>query len=393
MYRRLLVACAALSMVGALAAGCGSDDNSSGAGGGSASTAAAATTASGNSSALQATLNKWYTGGYFGHPPTAPNPVVRNKSVWLISCSNGIPSCTNVWDAAGGVAKSAGWKVTRVDGKQNPNVQGNAIRQAIAAHADLIGVSSIDCAAVKGPLEEAKKANIPVVSSTGLDCDPPLFSANNVANGTSNYKAALEQLGGIEGLWVASKLNPLGGGQVIVEVNPFTEAGNAITAGAKDAVKKWCPKCQIIDLVLNAPDFVPPKAQQKAQALLAKYPQAKALIALTDDVILAGVGSAIAASGRTDKDFFVASGAASPQGIKLMRQNSPQVDFNVGISAEGRGYELFDAMLSLLHGTKPVPAGNAWQAFDKTRGMPTGADYVAPVDFKSLYYKRWGMTQ
>ena len=157
-------------------------------------------------------------------------------------------------------------------------------------------------------------------------------------------------------------------------------------------MSKWCPKCEVTDLVLNAPDFVPPKAQQKAQSILTRYPDAKALVALSDDVVLAGIGPAIQAARPDDKALYVASGASATQGIKLMQQGSPQIDFNVGISAEGRGDELFDASLSLLKDEEPVPAGNAWQAFDKERGLPKGADYVAPVDFKSTYFKRWGLT-
>jgi ABC-type sugar transport system substrate-binding protein len=246
---------------------------------------------------------------------------------------------------------------------------------------------------VKQPLDEAKKAGIKIISSSGLDCDPPVFEIENHANGTETWEEALEQLGGIEGEAVAAKLNPEGGGQVIIDENPFTEAGMAINRGAREALKKYCPGCEVIALVLNAPDFVPPKAQEKTQALLTKYPEAKAFIALTDDVILGGAGPAIQASGKSDGDFFVASGSASPQGIQLMREGSPQIDFNVGVSAVARGLELFDGTASLFDGTEPVQSGNAWQAFDKERGMPKGDEYEAPVDFRAAYEKRWGLTK
>ncbi|MBS1677663.1 MAG: sugar ABC transporter substrate-binding protein [Actinobacteria bacterium] len=381
-----LAACGGNS--GSSAEATGTSEGSTTAGGGAEDGAG-----SGSEAELKKSLAAWYSGANFGEPPTERLQVPKDKKAWLIACSNGIPNCTNVWEVFEEFGKKFGWSITRVDGKQDPTVQGNAIREAIAAGAEVIGISSIDCAAVKQPLEEARKAGIKIVSSTGIDCDPPLFEAENHANGTTTYTEALEQLGGIEGEAVAAKLNGEGGGQVIVEKNPFTEAGNAITRGAEGTVKKYCSGCEIIPLVMNATDFVPPKAQEKAQALLTKYPEAKALIALTDDVILAGVGAAIQASGRTDENFYVASGAASPQGIELMRQNSPQIDFNVGISAEARGLELFDGAASLFDGKKPVESGNAWQAFDKERGLPKGEEYEAPVDFRAAYEKRWGLTR
>lgn len=393
MSRRLVALGLMLFVLATAFAACGGDDSDSGSGSTGSSSSTETSGGSATEDELTASLEAWYSGANFGEPPTEPLDVAKNKNAWLISCSNGIPSCTNVWAVFEEYAGKFGWDVTQVDGKQNPTVQGNAVRQAVAAGADVIGLASIDCAAVKQPLEEAKKAGIKIISSTGIDCDPAMFEAENHANGAGTYMEALEQLGGIEGEAVAAKLNPEGGGQVIVQKNPFTEAGNAITRGAEEAVKKYCPDCEIIQLILNAPDFVPPKAEEKAAALLTKYPEAKALIALTDDVILAGVGPAIQASGRSEGDFFVASGAASPQGIELMRQGSPQIDFNVGISADGRGLELFDGAASLFAGSEPVESGNAWQAFDKERGMPKGEEYEAPVDFRAAYEKRWGLTK
>jgi ribose transport system substrate-binding protein len=365
-------------------------------GGGSSSSTETGSTETGGESGSEAELAKsldaWYAGENFGEPPTEPLQVPEDKKAWLIACSNGIPNCTNVWGIFEEIGKEFGWDITQVDGKQDPTVQGNAVREAIAAGAEVIGLSSVDCAAVKQPLEEAKKADIKIISSTGIDCDPALFEAENYTTGTKSFEESLEQDGGIQGEAVAAKLNPEGG-QVIVEKNPFTEAGNAITRGAEEALTKYCPKCEIINLVLNATDFVPPKAQEKTQALLTKYPEAKAFVALSDDVILAGVGAAIQAAGKTEDDFYVASGAASPQGIELMRQNSPQLDFDIGFSTQGRAYELFDGAASLLDGKEPVSAGNAWQAFDKERGMPKGEEYEAPVDFQAAYEKRWGLTK
>ncbi|MBS1894925.1 MAG: sugar ABC transporter substrate-binding protein [Actinobacteria bacterium] len=402
MSRRLVPLMFVLFALGVGLAACGGGGNSSSSestttasetGGKTESKEASEKSETGSEAELAKSLEAWYTGENFGEPPTEPLEVPKGKKAWLIACGNEIPNCTNVWEVFEEAGKKFGWDITKVDGKQDPSIQGNAVRQAIAAGAEVIGISSIDCSAVKQPLEEAKKAGIKIISSTGIDCDPPLFEAENLVSGAETYEEALEQLGGIEGEWVSSKVNPTGGGQVIVEKNPFTEAGEAISRGGEEALKKYCPNCEIIPLVLNAGDFVPPKAQEKTQALLTKYPEAKALVALTDDVILNGVGAAIQASGRSDEDFFVASGAASPQGIELMRQNSPQVDFNVGISTESRGYELFDGAASLLDGKEPVESGNAWQAFDKERGLPKGEEYEAPVNFKADYEKRWGLAK
>ncbi|MGH2937601.1 MAG: sugar ABC transporter substrate-binding protein [Solirubrobacterales bacterium] len=346
---------------------------------------------SGSEAELTKSLDAWYSGENFGEPPTEPLKVPEGKNAWLIACSDATPSCTGVWEVFEEYAKKFNWNITQVDGKQEPTAQANAVRQAITAGAEVIGISSIDCSAVKQPLEEAIKAGIKVISSSGIDCTPPLFEAENHASGAGDWKESLEQLGQIEGEASASHVAAEGGGQIIVEKNPFTEAGEAIAHGAEEAIKKYCPECEIIPFILNAADFVPPKAQEKTQALLTKYPTAKAFVVLTDDVILGGVGPAIQASGRTD--IFVASGAATPQGIKLLREGSPQVSFEVGFSVVGRGLELLDGAASLLDGKEPVESGNTWQAFDKERGLPKGEEYEAPVNFKAAYEKRWGLTK
>src|SRR5207244_3512101 len=56
----------------------------------------------------------------------------------------------------------------------------DGIRQAIAAKADGIILWAVDCAPVKAPLQDAKKAGIPVVGWEAIDCDQTIDKAGQV---------------------------------------------------------------------------------------------------------------------------------------------------------------------------------------------------------------------
>ena len=305
--RRSAAGCAALAAVVVLAA-CGSSSS------GGSSTSSAATSGSA-SSASAGTSNPQYSQtlatlykGDFSQPPSSGPAAVKGKTVWYISCGQLYEACADGAKGFLAASKVLGWHTTLVDGKADPSTASAAIRQAIAAHVDGIALMSFDCASIKSALEEAKKAQMPVVESFSFDCgDPgspgtPLFAANLKMRGMTLPQFRMEW-GRARADYAIAKTD--GKAKVInlAEQSQFTTKAES---EGFEAELKTCSGCQLVDNVKFTFAEVPNGTfTAKVLAALRQHPEATVLSVPGDAYFALGVTQALKQSGRAGKIMVV----------------------------------------------------------------------------------------
>jgi len=178
--------------------------------------------------------------------------------------------------------------VNLVDPGYDPNKQIEFIEQAITQQYDAILIEAMDPVGTKGPIEEAEKAGIPVITiNLNSQAVHTMHIQGNDYN--SGYKAG-EVLG-----------NALGGtGKVLSFDGPSEQAEtNRMCPGFADAIKDLYPGIELLENSYTD-GWQKDVARANMTSLLAKYPQIDGVYCASDD-IADGVISAIEAAGRSDE--------------------------------------------------------------------------------------------
>jgi ribose transport system substrate-binding protein len=403
---RLFATCAAVAVAVPLAACGSSDDGSSGS-----SKAAASTTSStsGLSAETQKAVEAAYKGTAQAPPATAPKPQA-GKNIWVIQASAQITDL-RAPGQIGDAAKLMGWNLKLFDGKFNPDTWVSGIRQAIAAKADGIILYAIDCATVKAALDDAKKANIPVVGWEAIDCDQAVSKTGQLQNTGQPglFSAALtypDPANPGQQLNFAEAVNSIDAGTQAVGLTAGTEGKGKIVKlketdfpvtllldeGFERGLKQYCPACEVVSTVsFTGADIGAPLQQKVAQAL-AQHPEADGVYTVYDAAAQAAA-PAVVASGRKDK-LYVMTGEGSAPVADLVRADRG-ANAGAGYSVDWEGWASMDAMNRLLNGEKPTgkgfPSGLGYQLYDKDHNLPPkGKPYQPAIDFRAAYQKAWG---
>jgi ribose transport system substrate-binding protein len=382
----LAALCAAVPLS---AAACGS--SSAGSSSGSASTVRAAATAATGSvvTAAQQAMDKLYQGQDYRQPPsTGPKPQ-PGENVWVITPGLSLAGAALFAGATQAAAKDIGWKLTVFDGKLNPAIWPDGIRQAIAAKADAIILYDIDCSTATAAMEQARAAKIPLIAVESVDCSfikpgaPSVFSAQ-VTYTEGRFPSFATSLGTAQANYVIAKSG--GNAKVILFNENDLETAVLIGKGFEAQLAK-CSGCQIVDKVTFTASDTGPSLQQMAQQALLQHPEATAVVAPYDDVVVAGIGAAIVDSGRTDKLISVA-GAGFPANMELVRHDGGQTA-GYAVSVPWEGYAAIDTVNRVLHGMPSQSSGIGVGFFDKTHNLPASGPAVPPVNYVQAYLKTW----
>jgi ribose transport system substrate-binding protein len=382
--RPLLVAVVMALVALAALAGCGSDSDSGSSSGGSGGSDSAGT----STSASSATLDALYKGTYESPPTSGPAPA-RGRDVWLISCGQSLSICAAAMSGAQEAGDLLGWKTTVFDGKFNPTIEGNGIRQAIAAGADAIVLYAMDCDVVKSPLTQAKKAGITVIGVESLDCSETNPGQPSLFDGTVTYVEGpyatwIKQYGAAQADWTIADSG--GKAEMLALVSSEGAALKLIADGVRDQMKT-CSGCKLDELEIRPTDAGPPLTAKTQQALL-QHPDADYLIVPFDGLITSGVSAALQASGRAGKVKIVGT-EGQPPNMQLVRDGKQAA--GVGIPIEWEGYAAIDGLVRLFAGREPVSSGIGIQVYDADHNVPKTGGYVAPFDFRAAYRQAWGV--
>jgi ribose transport system substrate-binding protein len=373
-----LVAVAALLM---LLVGCGSSDDS----------ASPAARGGGDSSGYlaraRADLERLYHGTDEQAPASGPK-AQGGKTVWLISCAEAAEGCAVFSQEAKKAAAELGWRMTVFDGNFNANnAYAIGVRQAVAARADGIILSGVDCDQVKQPLKEAKAAGVATVEANGAsDCsDSQLASATVIP--TSEQRTPHDWYvawGQHKATWTIAQLE--GRGKVL----NFALSGVAHTvpvdAGFRQGMDA-CTECKVETIDVTLTDLSSNGFVQKVSDALVRNPDARVIVVPYDNLVTGGIAPALKHAGNPDVDVLGGEGLES--NIQLIRSGSGQtadIAYDTGWTAWGAA----DALNRVFAGERQVPQGFGFTAMDAKHNLPAGRGaFVSKVDFRAGYRKVW----
>ncbi len=378
----VLVACLAAA---ALLAACGgsSDSSSTAASGGESSEASTVSSGGeGGGTAFDARLEELYEGTYDYPPKTAPKPQ-PGKTIWLISCGQQIGACANGTRGAQEAAEALGWKTKVFDSGADPSEMLNGVRSAVAAGADGIYVYVIDCSLIKGGLEEAKAAGIPVVAAGSADCSdvekdaPSLFTYVASYAGNHDFAEYIREWGAAQGTWDIVETNEEA--KTIVFKDAASFAVLTELEGFEEEYAK-CSGCEVVDTVEFTSEELGPALQQKASQALLQHPEANSVWVPYDAVMTAGVAPALRASGNLPK-MRIMGGEGNEANMELIREDNGQ-DAIVGVPGEWEGWAAIDGLNRILDGEKPADSGIGIQVVDDNHNLTPSGQFVPQINGK-----------
>jgi ribose transport system substrate-binding protein len=374
----------------AVAAGCGSSSgsNEATAGGGSSST--------GSVAAAKAFVDQAINGNDRPMPTSSPKPQA-GKKVWVLSCSQAAEGCQLPAAGAAEAGKMIGWKMTVFDGKGDPATYAKGVRSAIAAEADGIILVSIDCAAIKAPLDEARQAGIKIFGFNGIDCDDPLGGGGKkLFDGQVDYgkkfgsfvEAVENRYARLIADYTIWKTN--GKANIIAITEDDIAVVHHIYRGYLRWIARDCPDCKVTKLPIALSDLLQGQLQGKVQTALVKNPTANVVFAPYDSAVTLGAAAAVQASGR-DKQILLTGGEGLTPNIEMIRKGQGQ-DFAAGAPPRWAGFATVDGLNRVFHGQPTVDAGIGQAVIDKDHNLPTKTSYYdGKSDYEAHFKEIWGV--
>jgi ribose transport system substrate-binding protein len=331
-------------------------------------------------------------------PPSSGPAAQKGKFVAWVSCGQISPGCSIPAAGFQEAAKALGWKSQVIDGKENENNGLSVgIRDAIALHPDAIGMVGNDCPVVRGALEEAKKANIPVFGYESFDCneiegsegEPSLFSIPGEYSKTMKTPANFfETWGSMLTEYIIDKTE--GKAKILYLTFPAPLA-ESWKVGSDKALEK-CGECEIVEEMPAAQTELASQGLigRKLETALLKNQEANGVQFNLDVAALSGGGAkAVADSGRQG-ELTVSSGEGSIEANELIRSEGGITD-GLGLPLNWLGWASADEINRYFAGEPASPEGIGFQVIDKEHNLPeAGENYTPEVDYKSAYEKVWG---
>lgn len=324
-------------------------------------------------------------------PPTTGPAAQRDKDVWVISCIQaGGSGCSVTAKAIEEAAAHLGWRVHLVDGKGDPNVQNQAIRQAVAARADGIIDIAIDCGAIKNSLQVAKEAGIPVVGVYAFDCNDPKIGgpqlfATTVNYGTKNIGEYFEDWGRLRADYAIAQTD--GKAKIIELPDPTYLLSQYGMEGFNAELEEKCPECEVVgEVEIPFTDVVEGKAGQKVETILAQNPEADVLVPAYDPQ-MQGIAQSVKASGRSN--LLVLGGEGFEPNLELIREGTQSVA--VATSVEMIGWGGADTLNRIFAGESTIPdQGAGYTIITQDQNLPPkGENWQPPVDYKAAFESVW----
>lgn len=328
--------------------------------------------------------------GTEGAPPSDGPAAQPDKSVWVISCGEAVPSCVGPTAGAMEAGDAIGWDMTLFDGQLDPTRYGDGIRQAIAAGADGVIIAAIDCRVAEAPLREANAAGVTVVAFYSIDCEDPTFDAEVQFSGydglDTSYATVVADWGASKARYLIDKLD--GDVQVISYREDDLQAVTSIYEGFERELAT-CATCSIVDTIeFTFPDLLTPTGlRDQTSAAIQAHPEANAVHSLYDGMSLLGISQAVLDSGRND-DIVMVGGEGFAPNLDLIRGNLGQ-DAAMAFPANWTGWDSIDTMNRLFAGQPNANSGNGWRIIDADVNMPTDGGYEPDVDYRAAYTAIW----
>lgn len=349
----------------------------------------AATTSRSVIAKAQQDVANLYRGTDRSLPKSGP-AAVKNKSVWVITCTMLSGGCavpaTNAMEAG----KRIGWKMTLADGKLDPSVYNAQIRAAVADHANAIILIGIDCASATAALQNARAAKIVIYAFASSDCNKnggkKLFSG--ILTWGKNRVDANTFLKNNDGPELAdytiARTN--GKGEVILLDGTDFDGFKAFSTGFANELKK-CAGCKLDRAPFGIAD-VSTHLQTISAAALTKYPKATVFVTPIDGAIPLGVLSAVTRARASGRKIMLLGDGGLQANLKLVQSGVQDAD--LAVPSAWFGWIAIDGVNRLFAGKSDVNAGFGEQLFDKAH-PPKTTTYLgnARSNWKANYLRIW----
>jgi ribose transport system substrate-binding protein len=382
--RRLAAAGAALAVVSALLAGCGSSSGSS-----TSATSGAASISAGDLQAkAQAKVAELLKGPKSWPGPTQAFRPGAGKAA-VMACGFAATICAENAGYAVQAIKAMGWSSgPPVDGQLSPQVQSGFIDRAVQDKLDAILIVSVDILTLKAAIDRAVAAHLPIACIMCSSIGPEY--TGKVINVTVDFTDQ-----GTQGAW---KLLADSGGnaKVVTSVDDAYLSTQERAKGLTDTIKANCPNCKIDTFKFPTADIAKPGPPEWT-GYLASHPKGT----ITNYVgHYDGMGMAVAKTnvqvGRTE--IKVGSYDGSPENVTALVSQKPPYQFVVAEPYTFATWSGVDLMARVARGA-PL-----WPGYDKLpnqlitkenaqtflNGMPAPSIFPAPPgDWQGAIEKLW----
>jgi ribose transport system substrate-binding protein len=386
---------AVLMMSGLVLAACSSSSPS--ASSGTTTTAGSTNTNALAAAALKAAIaqtNAGYKGTSTNVNPT-PRPAAKNKTIVIISAGQAADSNAVPVAGATEAAKAIGWKSTIYDAGLNPSKYAGLVDQAIAAHVNGIILDAIDCADVKGPLEQAKAAGIAVTAMYAFDCNDPHTGGGKLSlfDGVTNYGSKnanldkfTESYGSDQADYVIAKSDNKA--KIIVIQDPEFTVLYYTALGFDNTIAASHGSQVIATLDITQADILNGQIVPKIQAEIQRYPTATWIKSPYTYATTVGI---VPALGTNPNHISVMGGEGFYN--ELDDISSGKITATNAISSDWTGWAAVDTLNSIFNHTKPVDSGIGWTLVDASHNLPSNpmANYEPPIPYQAEYEKAWGV--
>lgn len=321
-----------------------------------------------------------------GLAPAEPEP---GLSLYVMSCGESSATCAGPAAAMVEAAEAAGWTGTIVDGKLNPEGFATAIRQAVAADADVLVPVGISCSTAAAAFAEAKAAGVVIVGGGGVDdCDPQGWDSDRIwladpPSPTGMFGA----LGMLQADYVFGQTN--GNPQAVV-INLTSNPWGQLITDAFDAQLGTLGAGQVLETV-NITDVETADGSfiQKVTSALLANPDANSLIVPIDALLVNGLAAAIDQAGLADQ-LVVVGNFGSEAALEMIRAGQPGITAVIATAQDWEAWGSIDTAIRVMDGQDVVQVGYTIQAVDADHNMPESGKYNGSIDWMSAYLESWG---
>lgn len=378
--RKIAIATAVLALAVSMTA-CSSGDAADTSSTGSSTLSASATAA----------LDRAYQGWGSDLADLAATTPTAGKNFYVMSCGESNATCHAPAAAMVEAATEAGWSANIVDGKLSPDGFAAAIRQAIAAGANVIVPVGISCSAAQAAFQEAKDAGIVIVGGGGQDdCSPQLWNSERLwlpAADQPTKMGLFGAFGAAQADYVYGKTN---GDVKAVVVNLTSQGwGQLITDSFAAELKSLGGGTVLAQVDVSDPETADGSFIQKVTSALLANPDANALVVPTDAYLVNGLAAAINQAGLADK-LTVVGNFGSEAALDMIRSGQPGITATIGDAQDWEAWGSVDTAIRMLNNQDAAYIGQTVQAVDADHNMPASGAYNGAIDWKSKFLAAWG---
>lgn len=307
---------------------------------------------------------------------------LKGKHVWIITSTLAVPFVATIAHGAEAAAKEAGLVTTLFDGKGEVSEWNRGLAQAVAQHADGIITVGASPELMKGPMEAARAANIPVVDTLTAD-----QSASLVPGTFAHVSISFRHSGELQADEAIAKSD----GKAHVLILGDNEFPGEVTRveGMQNEFKTLCPDC-VVTVQDTQVGNLGVKLGQLTQTLLRRDPNIT-LVLPTYDAQGIYVVPAIKAANLSSPVEVIGSDAVDSN-LDWIRAGNVQVA-DVGEPDVWAGWAAVDEVARAMLGLPSVEEGIPLRLFvaDNLKGVSNDENALFGGDFTQQYRKLWGL--